>query len=153
MKNILKFQGIMLISFLFMSQLFAQPGRGLNQSNMTRLYNSATVDTITGIIKNVDVVNSGYGRFPGTLLTLKDTKPTVKILIAPVWYLTDLNVQIKKDEAIKIIGSRVTYLNEQLIITKEMLYKNETYTIRNESGIPVWAGRRMGPGRGRRGRR
>ena len=153
MKKSIKFPVLIIFNLLWINQIFAQSGRELNRSNITRLYNSSTVETITGKIIKIDTVQSGYGRFPGILMSLQIKKQETEVYIAPLWYLSDQQLQFKTGNPITITGSRVTYKGKHLIITSEINYNKKTIMIRNEKGIPVWAGRRMGPGQGRRGRR
>jgi len=154
MRNIMKFSFAIIFVLLWTNFLFSQPGRGLNRSEMTRLYNAATETTVEGKITKVEVVDSGYGRFPGTLIDLKTKDKEVKVYIAPTWYLKNGKIELKKDQSLTITGSKVTHNNQKLTITRTMKYDGKEITIRDSKGIPVWAGKAMGPGAGRRkGRR
>ncbi|MBC8182624.1 hypothetical protein H8E88_16110 [candidate division KSB1 bacterium] len=153
MKNLLKFQILMVVILFGFTQLFAQPGRGLNRGNITRLYDTKTVETVTGKITKIEKAQTGYGRFSGTLLTIKDKKQELKIYFAPDWYLVQEKLEFKKGESLTVTGSRINFQNEPLLITKDATYNKKKLVIRNENGVPVWAGKRMGPGQGRRVRR
>ena len=149
MKNIFKYQIIVLLYLFLVTQVSAQPGRGLNQGNITRLYNTSTVETITGKILKIDTVQSGYGRFPGIILNIKGNKKETNTFVAPVWYLEQEKIRFKTGESITVTGSKIIFQNEPLIITKDFDYNKKKYVIRNNNGFPVWAGKRMGPGKGR----
>lgn len=153
MKNILKFQILLLVILFAFTQLFAQPGRGLNRGNITRLYDTTTVETITGKITKIEKAQSGYSRFSGTLLTIKDNKQELKTYIAPDWYLAQKKLEFKKGDSLTVTGSRISFQNKPLLIIKEATYNEKKIVIRNENGVPVWAGKRQGPGQGRRVRR
>jgi hypothetical protein len=153
MKTYFKFQILIALSFFWINQIAAQPGRGLNQGNMTQLYDSSTVETVTGKITKLDTVSSEYGRFPGILASLQIKERETKVYLAPMWYLTDQKVQFKTGESITVTGSRVTFQDNPLIISKTILLNKKEITLRSENGIPVWAGKRVGPGQGRRVRR
>lgn len=153
MRNMMKFSLAIMLILLWSSLVFSQPGRGLNQGAMTKLYNTATETTVEGKITKVVVADSGYGRFPGTVVDLKTIdKKAVKIYIAPNWYLNNEKIQLKKDQSLTITGSKVTHNSKPLIITRTMKYDGKEITIRDSNGFPVWAGKAMGPGAGRRGR-
>jgi len=152
MRNIIKFSLAIILILLWSSLVFSQPGRGLNQGQMTKLYNTETETTVEGKITKVDVADSDYGRFPGTLVNLKTKDKTVKVYIAPNWYLNDEKIELKKDQSLKVTGSKVTHNKEELLITRIMKYDGKEVTIRDSRGFPVWAGKAMGPGAGR-GRR
>jgi len=153
MKRFFKFQIFVLFCLFLVTQLSAQHGRGLNRGNITRLYDTSTVETITGKIMKINTAQSGYSRFPGIILNLEGNKLLTKIFVAPVWYLEQEKLQLKTGESITITGSKVTFQNKPLIIAKDFEYNKKKFVIRDENGFPVWAGKRMGPGKGRRGQR
>jgi len=149
MKNLMKFFIAIVVILFGTSCLFSQPGRGLNRSEITKLYNAATEETFEGKIAKVVVADSGYGRFPGVIVDLKTKDKEEKVYIAPSWYLTKQKIELKKDQSLTITGSKVTHNNQPLIITRTMKYDGKGITFRNDKGIPVWAGKAMGPGAGR----
>lgn len=156
MKNLMKIFITIVVILFGTSCLFSQPGRGLNQSEITKLYNAATEATFEGKIAKVVVADSGYGRFPGIIVDLKTKDKEVKVYIAPSWYLNKEKIELKKDQSLTVTGSQVTHNNQPLLIARTMKYDGKEITIRDSKGIPVWAGKAMGPGvrkgKGRRNR-
>jgi len=152
MRNVMKFSLAIILILLWSSLVFSQPGRGLNQGAMTKLYNAETETKVEGKITKVEVADSGYGRFPGTIVDLKTKDKEVKVYIAPNWYLNNEKIELKKDQSLTITGSKVTHNNNELLITRIMKFDDKEITIRDSKGFPVWAGKAMGPGAGRRGR-
>ena len=152
MKNLKKFSYAIIVMLLWTSFLFSQPGRGLNQSEITKLYNAATEATVEGKITNVMVADSGYGRFPAVIVDLKTKDETMKVYIAPSWYLGKEKIELKKEQSLTVTGSKVTHNDKPLLITRTMKYDGKEITFRDSKGFPVWAGKAMGPGAGR-GRR
>ncbi len=154
MKNTMKFSIAMVVILFGVSYLFSQPGRGLNQSKITKLYSAATEATVEGKITNVLVADSGYGRFPAIIVDLKTKNKELKVYIALNWYLNNEKIELKKDQPLIVTGSQVTYNNQALIIIRTMKYDSKEITFRNDKGVPVWEGKAMGPGAGRgKGRR
>ncbi len=151
MRKVYLLQAVTLM-FLF-SQLFAQPGRGLNQNSLTRLYDSANVVTVDGKIEHIKKAQSGYGRFPGTILVVTQPEQNVQVYLAPDWFLNQENIDFETGQEITVTGSKAVYQQKDLIISREIKTDDQTITIRNTNGIPVWAGKRMGPGMGRGRRR
>lgn len=149
MKNLMKFSYAIIVMLLWTSFLFSQPGRGLNQSEITKLYNTATEMAVEGKIAKVEVADSGYGRFPAVMVDLKTKDETLKVYIAPNWYLTNEKINLKKDQSITVTGSKVNHNDQPLIITRTMKYDGKEITFRDSKGVPVWAGKAMGPGAGR----
>ena len=128
---------------------YAQPGRGFNQTEITALYNPATESTVSGKIKQVTVAETGYGRFPGVIVDLAVKDETMKVYVAPVWYLTRIKAELLEQQSVTVQGSRVTHRGRPLLIARSLIHKGEEITLRDASGTPEWAGRRMGPGPGR----
>lgn len=147
MKKYLQFL-IIILCLIWMDHTYAQRGKGLNQDNMTKLYDPATVETVIGAITKVDTVHSGLGRFPGVLLTLENEDKEYIVYIAPLWYLKDQQLVFSKEKIIKTTGSRIIYTDNPLIISREIIYEENKMEIREENGVPVWAGKRLGPGKG-----
>jgi hypothetical protein len=146
MRNLMYFSFATIVILLWTNFSFSQPGRGLNQSEMTRLYNTATEMTVEGKIIKVEVADSGYGHFPGTLVDLKTKDEEVKVYIAPNWYLNNKKIELKKDQSLTITGSKVTHNNKELLITRTQKYDGKEVAIRDSKGFPVWAGKAIGPG-------
>ena len=154
MKNLMKFSCAIIVMLLWTSFLFSQPGRGLNQSEITKLYNAATEVTVEGKITNVMVADSGYGRFPAVIVDLKTSDKEVKIYVAPDWHLMNEKIDLKKDQPLTITGSKVTHNDQPLMIARTMKYDGKEISFRDDKGVPVWAGKAIGPGAGRgKGRR
>ena len=154
MKKLMKFSITLVVILLGTSCLFSQPGRGMNQSDITKLYNTATEATVEGKIFKVEVADSGYGRFQGVIVDLKTNDKEVKAYIAPNWYLNNEKIELKNDQSLTVTGSQVTHNNQPLLIGRTMKYNGKEITIRDSKGVPLWAGKAIGPGAGRRkGRR
>ncbi len=146
---------MVLIGFIFClnSYLSAQTGRGLNQSQFTKLYDASTEMAVMGDITKLDTVQNGFGRFPGLQITVKNDKQEAPVYIAPLWYLSDKKITLKTGEIIKVTGSKINYQEKDKIIARTFEYQKNEITVRDEKGVPVWAGKRLGPGKGRRGYR
>jgi hypothetical protein len=152
MKNVMKISFVFVIFLLWTNCLFSQPGRGLNQSGLTKLYNTTTEATFEGTVSKVAVADSGYGRFPGVVVDLKTKNKDVKVYVAPDWYLKNEKIELKQDQSLIATGSLVTHNNQPLLIARALTYNGKEITTRDSKGVPVWAGKAMGPGTGRRGR-
>ena len=149
MKNVIKFFFLMLLFLSWNNTTIAQPRRGLNQSELTKLYNTATEMTLEGKIIQAVVVDSGYGRFPGVIADVKTQDKQVKVYVAPAWYMDSEKIELKKDQSLTITGSRVTHNNQALLISRTIKHDGKDIKLRDSNGVPVWAGKAMGPGTGR----
>jgi len=149
MNSLMKFTMLLLVILFGTSYLFSQPGRGLNQSDITKLYNPTTEANVDGKISSVVIADSGFGRFPAVIINLKNDNKEVPVYMAPEWYLKDEKIELKKDQVITVTGSHVTHNNQPLLIARTMKYNDKEVIFRNSKGVPVWAGKAMGPGAGR----
>ncbi len=146
------FIGLLLFGLIGSHLLWAQPRRGLNQADITKAYDPTTEVVLEGKIIEVWTENSGYGRFPGLLMKVKDKAEETRVFLAPVWYLEQEAIRFDKQQMIKIIGSKTVYQNDKIIISRQFDYQTKSVTVRDNKGVPVWAGKRIGPGQGRQAR-
>jgi hypothetical protein len=122
----------------------APPGRGSGGWGMgspyQRMYNPATVETVSGEVISVNKMTPSKGMGAGVHLQLKTAKETIPVHLGPSWYIDRLDARIEKGDAIEVKGSRVTVAGKQVIIAAEVKKGDATLKLRDDSGIPVWAG-------------
>jgi hypothetical protein len=130
------------------SMALAQPWRGWRGSggwgmgtNYQRLYNPATVETLSGTVESVNKVTPMRGMYYGIHLTLKTDKgETIDVHLGPGWYIERLDTKIEKGDHIQVSGSRVTISGKPAIIAAEVKKGDTTLVLRDSAGIPAWAG-------------
>ncbi len=105
-----------------------------------RLYDPKTVETITGQVVKVDRVTPVRGMSGGLHLVVKTDKEEVSVHLGPLWYLENQDVKIEPKDTVEIRGSRVTVQGKPAIIAAEVKKGDETLTLRDEAGVPVWSG-------------
>lgn len=105
-----------------------------------RLYNPATVETISGEITAIDKVTPVKGMNYGIHLMVKTDKETVSVQLGPGWYIERLDTKLTKGDMVEVKGSRIIYDGKPAIIAAEVKKGNAVLKLRDESGIPVWAG-------------
>ncbi len=114
-------------------------GWGRN-SRYQRLYNSSTVQTMSGEVISIGTFIPVKRMDKGVQLELKTDKETIPVHLGPSWYVDEQDVQIEKGDKIKVIGSRVTFEGKAIIIAKTIEFGKETLNLRDEKGVPLWAG-------------
>ena len=126
---------------------FAQRGQGGRGSGgwgmgsqYQRMYNPATVETLSGTVESVDKVTPMKGMHYGIHLTLKTDKVTVDVHLGPEWYIERQDAKIEKGDTIEVKGSRVTVAGKPAIIAAEVKKGDSTLMLRDTNGIPAWAG-------------
>jgi hypothetical protein len=129
------------------SVVLAQPWRGWRGSGgwgmgsqYNRMYNPATVETVSGTVEAVDKVTPMRGMYHGIHLMVKTDKETISVDLGPEWYIERLDTKIEKGDKIEVKGSRVTFSGKPSIIAAEVKKGDNVLMLRDASGIPAWAG-------------
>ena len=142
---------VSLLTVLFVAvmaaMVFAGPWKGWRGSGgwgaggaYQRMYNTATVETITGTVETVDRVTPLKGMNYGIHLLVKTEKGDVSVHLGPSWYIERLDTKITTGDAVEVKGSRVTFNGKPAIIAAEMKKGETVLKLRDDNGIPVWAG-------------
>lgn len=105
-----------------------------------RMYNPATVETVSGEVVSVETMMPMKGMGSGIHLTLKTEKETLPIHLGPSWFLDRLDSTIEKGDRIKVKGSRVTMMGKTTIIAAEVKKGDNLLLLRDGNGVPVWSG-------------
>ena len=105
-----------------------------------RMYDTNTVQTVTGEVVSVETFTPASGMSSGVHLRLKTDKETIAVHLGPSWYLDKQDVQIKVKDNIEVTGSRITFEGKPAIIAAEVKKGDEVLKLRDENGFPRWAG-------------
>lgn len=132
---------------LVVSLALAQPWKGWRGSGgwgmgtpYQRMYNPATVETISGTVEAVDKTTPMRGMHYGIHLLVKTDKETISVHLGPEWYLERLDTKIEKGDEVQVKGSRVTMMGNPAIIAAEVKKGDAVLKLRDDNGIPVWSG-------------
>ncbi len=134
----------------------AQPWRGWKggggwgyKSQYQRMYNPQTVTTIKGVVEAVEQITPVKGMSYGIHLKVKTDAETLPVHLGPAWFIERQDIKIEKGDTIEVLGSKITYNNAPAIIAAQVTKGETVLTLRDNNGIPVWAGTGMGRGKGR----
>ncbi len=136
------------LSLVLSAESFAQQGMrwkgsgGWGQgSQYNRMYNPATVETVSGAVETIEKMPSPRsGTSYGIHLTVKTPKETISVHLGPAWYIERLDTVIEAGDKIVVKGSRVTYRGKPAIIAAEIKKGDVVLLLRDETGFPAWAG-------------
>ena len=138
---------VVVVSMFFTSSLALAAWKGYRGSggwamgtSYQRMYNPATVETVSGKVESVDKITPIKGMYYGIHLLLKTDKETVSVHLGPGWYIERLDTKIEKGDRIEVKGSRATMMGKPVIIAAEVKKGESVLKLRDENGIPVWAG-------------
>ena len=127
------------------STVLAQPPQGKGQG--TPMYDTKTEAKLTGTVEAVENVTppgrSGRRGLGGLHLTLKTATESIAVHLGPVAYLNDKHITVGKGDALDILGLRVTIDGETVLLAREVKKGDNTWTLRDQSGRPLWAGGRQ----------
>jgi hypothetical protein len=138
---------ILVVFVLIASVAFAGPWQGWRGSggwgtggSFQRMYNPATVETVSGTVEAVDRTKPMRGMNEGIHLMLKTSKETIPVHLGPSWFIERLDTKIEKGDKIEVKGSRVTIVGKAAIIAAEVRKGKSVLKLRDEAGIPAWSG-------------
>jgi hypothetical protein len=137
----------MMMGLLTASTVTAQHhmGRGSGGWGMgspyQRLYNPKTLAILTGEVVAIDSVMPMGGMSGGVHLKVRTSSNEVmSVHLGPAWYLENQEVTLQIKDKIQIKGSKITFDGKPALIAAEVKKGNQTLTLRDASGFPVWSG-------------
>ena len=107
----------------------------------TRLYDPDTVTTLRGTAADVAVVPGRRGR-GGLHVTLEGDGKATEVHVGPTWFVQQQGLGLAKGDSVEITGSLVESDGKSILIAREVKKGAKTFTLRDERGVPMWAGRR-----------
>jgi hypothetical protein len=136
------------LSALFVSSVvLAGPGKGPRGSGgwgmgspYQRMYDPATVETISGVIESVDKIKPMKGMHSGIHLVLQTDTEATAVHLGPEWYIERQDVKLEKGDKIEVKGSKVVFDGKPAIIAAEIKKGDGVLILRDSSGVPAWAG-------------
>lgn len=88
----------------------------------------------------VEEVRDVPGPSGGTNLVVKTDTKTVVVLVGPTAFLKDIDATFNKGEQVEVIGCRASDATEDEILAREITVGQNTTTLRDDKGIPIWSG-------------
>ncbi len=133
-----------LLATVMATDAFAQ-GRMRGRPNPTapsaRIYDTATVETISGEVVRVDRIPSRRGRGYGVHATVRTETETIEVHLGPQWYLDRNQFNLRSGDSVEITGSRISQDDTSFLIAASIQTPERAIVLRDESGIPLWSGR------------
>jgi len=100
-------------------------------------YDPAKEVKIKGVIEDVKEMTMGKGE-AGVHLMVKTSTETIEVRLCPSGYLKDFEVAFSKGQQVEVTGSRVKVEDKEVILAREVVQGNNTVTLRDNKGTPVW---------------
>ena len=105
-----------------------------------RMYNPASVETMSGTVEAIDRTMPMRGMAYGVHLILKTDKETIPVHLGPGWYIERQDIQLKKGDQVEVKGSRINYQGKPAIIAAEIKKDGHLLVLRDAQGVPAWTG-------------
>lgn len=138
---------ISILSLIIATGSFAQRGmkwRGSDgwgtRGQYGRMYDSKTVETISGEVVSVERIAPIKGIYYGMHLMVRTDKEAFSVHLDPGWYIENQDIKIEPKDAVEVRGSRISSKGKPAIIAAEVKKGHKTLRVRDENGFPVWAG-------------
>ena len=109
-----------LLVFVLGDVLFAQESSGNRSGSGGRMYDTKTVETITGEVLAVNLIASEKGRSGGIHLTVKANKEEIAVHLGPQWYVEKQAMKLAAKDLVVVRGSRITFEGKPAIIAPRL---------------------------------
>jgi len=90
---------------------------------------------IKGVIEEIRQVSGSLED-----LVVKTESKTVLVHVAPADFLKEIDTVFNKGEQVEVVGCKAPDAPEEEILAREITVGQNTTTLRDEKGVPVWTG-------------
>jgi hypothetical protein len=104
-------------------------------------YDKTTEMTIEGTVKEVLRPDDGRGR-KGMHLMIEAAEQTWTVHLGPASWVQAKGFSFAAGDAVTVFGSRIEVDGKPVLIAREVTKGDAKLELRDESGNPLWAGRR-----------
>lgn len=112
-----------------------------NRRQYKRDFDPDTVEEVEGRIAEVSTDSDKHDKSRGQVLILETVNgKVIPVHLGPEWFLSHQKTRYKEGDKIIVIGSRINYQNNDVIIATKIKYGNSKLILRDESGFPRWQG-------------
>ena len=125
------------------------PGHGCNGGpgmggGYNRMYDPTKAETVTGQVVSIEQFGSPQGSGMGAGFKLNTGSDTLVIHLGPQWFHDQQGVKIVAGDTVEIKGAKAERMGENIFIAAEVKKGAEVLKLRDENGVPAWAGWRCG---------
>ena len=112
---------------------------GQSSRNTGPKYDATKELKIKGVVQDIQEVP---GEFEGTHLVVKTDTKIVVVHVGPSDFLKEIDTSFSKGDQIQVVGcmAPANGSSEEQMLAREIVVGQNTTTLRDDKGIPVWAG-------------
>ena len=103
-------------------------------------YSADRMVMVSGVVSGFEKVVPLKGMSPGIAVKIKTLKETVAVHLGPLWYLERLEYRISTGDKLEIKGARTSFKDHEAVMAAEVRNANRFLILRDNDGVPVWAG-------------
>jgi hypothetical protein len=100
-------------------------------------YDVANEVKVKGVIEDIRQVPGGV---EGTQLAVKTDTKTILVYVGPGEFLKEIEVSFSKGDKVDVVGAKAPNSPEEEILAREITVGTNTFTLRDDKGVPVWSG-------------
>jgi hypothetical protein len=104
-----------------------------------RMYDPRTVETVTGEVVAVRKFDPPGKGASGVRFSLKTDKGPIEVILGPGWYVERQTFKLAPGDIVIVKGSGVAVEGKTTMIAAEVTKGGETWKLRHQNGLPVWA--------------
>ena len=141
--------GLVLLMLSVAGLAVAQPWQGWKgsggwgmQGGYHRMYDPAKAETVSGEVVTVEQVTPMKRMGAGIGLKLNTGKETLTVHLGPTWFIERQDMKIAAGDKVEIKGVKAVRMGQDIFIAAEVKKGSEVLKLRDENGIPLWAGAR-----------
>jgi uncharacterized protein YdeI (BOF family) len=127
---------LMLLLLAGASSVVSQEKNPPSQTSYT--YDQANQQTVRGWVVDERDFHCPVSGTMGSHITVKTETGTIEVHLAPASFMKQYEINIRKDDNVTIIGSRIMFDGKPALIAKSVAIGRETYNFRDPSGRPLW---------------
>jgi hypothetical protein len=123
---------------LAVTAALASPEAALGDGSApVRMWNPATVATVTGTVEAVERVE--MGGWSCLRLRLVTPQGALQVRVGPDGFVAETKVVFAKGDKLEVKGSRLKFAGEDSMVAAEILRGAERIVLRDPAGKPAWA--------------
>jgi hypothetical protein len=122
------------------AQAFAQGRRGAPAAPGYDLKAEVTLQVTVTEVKRIE----GPAGQSGVHLMVKSGSATLEVDLGPEWFLTERKYTFAVGDELSVTGARVKRTTGDALVAREVKRGEQTISLRDAKGFPLWAGRGRG---------
>ena len=108
------------------------------------MYDPARVEVVAGQIVSLEQSVSRRGPGTGVVLRVNTGKETLSVHLGPQWFLDKQEMKLAAGDTVEVKGAKAARRGASVFIAAEVKKGGAVLKLRDENGIPAWAGWRRG---------